>query len=1131
MAMATSSTFTTAHRRKKLATYGKASRAAPKFPWDDDAPSPERPRKQAGGPVGRLPGATEAARERSALKSPAGRPSDASATRDIFDVPSEDDVGHAPTPVRAKKPAPKVNKLTDMFDVPSPDEGLHKQRQVDKPAQQTPKQRAQSRPVLPSTAADVMDVFDVPSSDDEVVHYNPHTAEALQPRPASIARPSVHMVEKSSKAGPPQRTLVDQPALSRKRGKTPQALALPGGDVTSVAKMKPANKTRVAAAISVPPAAVLKSKNKTTATEAKPSAGLDIFDVPSSDEDKPLPTPRRARPPPLHRSKTPPIPKAAVARRSPDDQNESDESSTAKKRKRQALGQLSHVDTTRPAKEFLPPQRSAKYQKKEGSISPDYGSAKALDTTHLPMTSATTSVINKPKRTRTRTVPDLPPAPVTKGQSSPARLHTMLAVRSMSKSRTTPARTQPSEPVLLEDETMYDIPESTTSSGQPSRSHPTGLVTPRQKQMFSNLLGDSSDSTTPGMPSISRLQLTDRAPLVGALALNRSSSDIPQSAFSHRTRLIDTLIQAAPDVVDSEDDDSESESDEETEEDIAIIPQASHPVSTLQQTTSSKADDMDIDQQQPASQPSQNAVHTNGNAKVTYAKQRSYLEEEASLDDPLFLAMGLDDAPGFGGFGAKKTFQPISDDEDDPTSQVRGIHELRRKGQNEKFQMEVQTAIDDISGNAGLGPSIRRTAMLELCTKMADVKFLEQFLDSFLVEQFLDGLDSKGEVIFDFTALVAVAFIVISGPGYTILEQISQSSVMPTFAKLLDLDTDINRIAKERKTNLSKVGRESVSEFRTLLHNAPLWSGEDLKKVSPQLVALKSLEMLLLGLRKAGNTDALLNETIVSKLLIISSGPCDRLKAGSATSQDYLILNLAFSILEAVSMANGKQAVWSDGVLQRLVQMLPAFFDANGASPIKLAIRLCMNLTNNKPKACDIFAGQGFIQPLMNSVGHRFALLASDMDTEQRADILESLIYSLGALINLAEFSDRARLSVLAGEQEQLVSNLVKTFLEGSERAAQADSLEESQTNVAIGYLAVFLGNVCLNNTVRKEVQSRLPHQKIDILVEGITEFIRYNERVDRENSHFEGEEGRETWQNFTTRLMLVVDKLQKTQS
>lgn len=87
--------------------------------------------------------------------------------------------------------------------------------------------------------------------------------------------------------------------------------------------------------------------------------------------------------------------------------------------------------------------------------------------------------------------------------------------------------------------------------------------------------------------------------------------------------------------------------------------------------------------------------------------------------------------------------------------------------------------------------------------------------------------------------------------------------------------------------------------------------------------------------------------------------------------------------------------------------------------------------------------------------------------------------------------------------------------------------MEESQSSVATGYLTVLLGNLCLNDQVRSKVRSKLPGQKIDVLVNAVQEFIHYNEKVDRDlKDAFEGEEGQETWSNFTQRLQAVVDRL-----
>lgn len=92
----------------------------------------------------------------------------------------------------------------------------------------------------------------------------------------------------------------------------------------------------------------------------------------------------------------------------------------------------------------------------------------------------------------------------------------------------------------------------------------------------------------------------------------------------------------------------------------------------------------------------------------------------------------------------------------------------------------------------------------------------------------------------------------------------------------------------------------------------------------------------------------------------------------------------------------------------------------------------------------------------------------------------------------------------------------------------QAESLENTQANIPVGYLTVLLGNLCLNETVRNKVRSYLPGRNLHLLVEKVKEFVSFHERVDRLTGQFEGEQGREVSQNYTKRLLQVVRKLER---
>ena len=144
---------------------------------------------------------------------------------------------------------------------------------------------------------------------------------------------------------------------------------------------------------------------------------------------------------------------------------------------------------------------------------------------------------------------------------------------------------------------------------------------------------------------------------------------------------------------------------------------------------------------------------------------------------------------------------------------------------------------------------------------------------------------------------------------------------------------------------------------------------------------------------------------------------------------------MVLSILESVSATRQKQVIWPTAVLRRIAGFMPRFFHPEAASSTMLSVKLCMNLTNNKPKACQPFSAREFVQPLMLSIVERFRCINAGLAPEKRTEVLESLILSLGATINLAEFSDQMRAN--ADDGEQMVATLVGIFLEGSERASQ----------------------------------------------------------------------------------------------
>ncbi|KAF2205814.1 hypothetical protein GQ43DRAFT_385059 [Delitschia confertaspora ATCC 74209] len=1123
MATSMSSSLTGTNRRKRIATYGKSSRISSTFNILEESPSPERPRKQVGGlGHGALKKPTigvASAESLATSRASRAKSSNETSSRDVFDMLSEDDdeLASRSGPTLSKKPPARPVAQRDEFDVPSSDEEVRLVKLQKKKAPQLSSKLAPERrqaPVSKKTGK-LTDPSNVISSDD--------------PLAARIS------ATKATHASQKPDTGNRQPSTTAKR---PPVKPKPASRATTPAPRTATQKRNNSA--KVPPSKAL-SRQKT-------APEVDIFDVPSSGEEEATkPAAKKSRSVLGSREKTPVAPRSAGIQSPPGQITESDDSIT-KKRKRQDSRQASLETTAKNAKigssSSGAPQRSNKARKTDTSGSPRLHATVEVQMQKgnlKPVTKSrpTEPVIHKPRRTTARTIPvtmksaastTRPALP--KGFSS-GRLHGLLAKRdSASFTQRSPVPQIPSSDII-EDETMYDVQEPVTPARRKSGASTSflkGSITPRQKEMFGNLLGDSTELETPGMLNFGGLKLSERKETGVKPSLTRSQTDVPLVTSARKPKLIDTLLQAAP-ISDEED-----ASEESSEDDSTGVPEEPTPVAVKKSYgrkragSSNATDSMDVDTNlDSGSQASQNMLHTHGGPRITYAKQRSYREEE-NFEDALLLSLPTDmDVSPFRAFGQRKAQPAEEDDEDDATNKVKGIHELRKKGQDYRFKFETQALLDDIADKNKSARSKRRSSMLELCRHMLDDKFIGQFFDSALEQQLFKNLGSVGEPIFDFAVAFAVTQIIRTEPGFSVLDQIYHSDAMDTLTSLLTSDADIDRIAKDRSTNLSRTGREDVAAFRKLVVDE-LWSDEKPAKLSPQRVAMKTLELLVLGLRKAGSSEVLLKEEAVVKLLDITGPPCERLRSETATASDLEILDLAFSIMESLSCSKERPVTWSNTLLRRLAETVPILFEAEGPSPVNLAIRLSTNLTNNKPKACGIFAGPGFVQPLVGLINQRFAILYEASEEGERTVALECLILCLGAMINLTEYSDMARISVCK-DNDTLINALVQTFLGGLDRASQADSLEESESGVATGYLAVLLGNFCLNKDVRSKIRSRLPRQDIDVLINAVQEFILYNQKVDQLRAEFEGDEGKETWRNFTIRLQAVVERLRRTEN
>ena len=86
--------------------------------------------------------------------------------------------------------------------------------------------------------------------------------------------------------------------------------------------------------------------------------------------------------------------------------------------------------------------------------------------------------------------------------------------------------------------------------------------------------------------------------------------------------------------------------------------------------------------------------------------------------------------------------------------------------------------------------------------------------------------------------------------------------------------------------------------------------------------------------------------------------------------------------------------------------------------------------------------------------------------------------------------------------------------------------MEESQSNVAFGYLSILLGNLCQNNIVRDLLRSKMPKNSLGPLIDAVQEFVSHNQKVDEERRQITGGEGENWHKGFTERLEQVAVRL-----
>ena len=669
-------------------------------------------------------------------------------------------------------------------------------------------------------------------------------------------------------------------------------------------------------------------------------------------------------------------------------------------------------------------------------------------------------------------------------------------------------------------ETLPSTPPGQTESAAKPSTLRRCITAPRQAQLWSSLLDNEMTSDT-----INHLETLDLGKRI--VCSNQNSTSHRENP---RRKLVDILGSRSK-LFCGDMDGQEAQSDEEEildDEGIKprVITEDADQVERISHSYHARPIDLP---------PLQQQTTVPSGPKITYAGQRSYLDDttlalESLLEQPFDLATCPELVrPRQQRHNNRTRVRPdlvdILEEEQSGNHPTQSIHELRAFGDTRWFTDEIDMLLEDLDCGKDASISRKRSALLEFCNKLKDSSFKSHFIHNGF-EQVISRCKGESDIIFSTTLATILVMVLDATIEPQSLLQSYKSSIIEILVKILEYEEDIITISKHRHSNMSRAAQGAVVQYRALVVGLSVWKSAMPHVVSPRIMALRSLELLVRKLREAGSKEIILNDRLLERLLGVMEQSLRHVMkmANKVTTAAFTELELSLSILETCTIAHecaSNLSIWSTKRLRQLANTLDLVLNSvplEPASIITLALRLCCNLANNSERNANLFVKLSLIRRIIafvNTGFERVQALATKSDEPARFDVL---LLSLGAMINLAEWSDAIR-QVVIQNRENLLDPLLRSFLGNRDGASVVGSLEASQANVAYGYLAVLLGNLSQNNDIRMLITSKVP-KGLEIICEAVEEFIQCHKEAD---SH---EDADDVWAAFTDRLQLVAERL-----
>ncbi|KAJ9611953.1 hypothetical protein H2200_003548 [Cladophialophora chaetospira] len=651
-------------------------------------------------------------------------------------------------------------------------------------------------------------------------------------------------------------------------------------------------------------------------------------------------------------------------------------------------------------------------------------------------------------------------------------------------------------------------------------SHMSLPSTPKRKRGVSD---EGLPSPTPSDLHLTSLRLTPGSQRSQISSEDEEMFDAPvPSVRKGRARLIDRLD--APRTHSSDNSIRIATLQRKTEQSLSQ-PAITH---SLPPSASSPRRDPEPAHERPAPNAS---IPPSGRPRATYAKQRSYLSDMVdNLDSGLPTSnsqtssqQNYSQAASFASISSQVEMDMDDSDEPEAISQIKSIHELRRGGAVRKFDLELQTILEDIESAS---KSLRITGLLQLADKLHENTFLRHFQDSGNFQRLIDCVNKElDEVSATLLALVLQSVISTESSSPRVL-LLALDALYRLPSRLISEARSLSRLARDRSQNISKLLVKDIADFES--KRVKVLGHPSLAIDRTYLCALESCQRKLIGLKEpVPKMPRTVLDEIVSAFTETEDGAAD----SAAPLSHIETIRLLLSLLE-IACANHELAGSSllTSRIHQLGQTVSGVMRAARQAHPEMehsCLRLIVSLSNNDAAVCGALSQGSLISTVFEVIDDHFLTLAglAALEKDFNNARLESVILAVGCLLNLAECADDAREKMLARDSngKSLTHQLVDIFNNHVDQANEALTMDQTQILVAFGYISALLCTLCMNHVARKRISKHIKGDGLTQLFIAADTFLQHLRTVE---AALGDEEGSST--AFTARFTAVLETVKQ---